>query len=70
MQLRDGLKDFAGGGDEVPVGQGVVDWIELLALLSEADYRGWLTAVRTQGNDRAADMTRAIQHVGRVLLGG
>lgn len=70
VQLRDGLKDFAGGGDEVPVGQGVVDWIELLALLSEADYHGWLTAVRTQGNDRAADMTRAIQHVGRVLLGG
>ncbi|HTN00328.1 sugar phosphate isomerase/epimerase family protein [Planctellipticum variicoloris] len=70
VQLRDGLKDFAGGGDEVPVGQGVVDWIEVLALLSEADYRGWLTAVRTQGNDRAADLTRAIQHVGRVLLGG
>lgn len=70
VQLRDGLKDFAGGGEEVPVGQGVVDWIELLALLSEADYRGWLTAVRTQGEDKPADLARALRHVSRVLLGG
>lgn len=70
VQLRDGLKDFSGGGEEVPVGEGVVDWLELLALLSEADYRGWLTAVRTQGDDKATDLARALRHISRVLLGG
>jgi len=68
VQLRDGLKDFSGGGEEVAVGQGVVDWIEVLALLAEADYRGWLTAIRTQGDDKPGDIARALQHISRVLL--
>jgi sugar phosphate isomerase/epimerase len=70
VQLRDGFKGFDGGGQETAVGSGVVDWTELLAVLGEIDYRGWLTAIRNQGDDRANDVIRAITHVRRVLLGG
>lgn len=70
VQLRDGFKGFDGGGQEAAVGSGVVDWTELLAVLGEIDYRGWLTAVRNQGDDRANDIVRAVKYVGRLLLGG
>ncbi len=70
VQLRDGFKGFDGGGQEAAVGSGVVDWTELLALLGEIDYRGWLTAIRNQGDDQANDIARAVKYVGRLLLGG
>lgn len=70
VQLRDGFRGFDGGGQEATVGNGVVDWPELLALLGEIDYRGWLTAIRNQGDERANDVAQAIKHVGRILLGG
>ena len=69
VQLRDA---HAGndGAQEQPVGQGTVDWIEVLELLGEMDYRGWLTAIRTQGIDPARDLTRGIKWIQRILLGG
>jgi sugar phosphate isomerase/epimerase len=70
VQLRDGFRGFDGAGQEAPVGSGVVDWTELLALLGEIGYRGWLTAIRNQGDHRNSDVARAIQHVEQLLLGG
>jgi sugar phosphate isomerase/epimerase len=70
VQLRDGLRDFVGGGQEAAVGRGTVDWAELLALLGEMDYRGWLTAIRTQGDDKPGDLARGVKHLQRLLLGG
>jgi sugar phosphate isomerase/epimerase len=70
LQLRDGVRDFRGGGSETVVGEGAVDWIELFALLGEMEYRGWLTAIRTQGEDRAGDVGRALQAAQKLLLGG
>lgn len=69
VQLRDGLRDFSGGGQETAVGQGTIDWPELFALLGEIDYRGWLTAVRTQGDDRGGDVARAVKYVRNLLPG-
>ena len=70
VQLRDGFRGFDGGGQEAAVGSGVVDWPELLALLGEIDYRGWLTSIRNQGETRAEDVARAVKHVRQLLLGG
>lgn len=70
VQLRDGFRGFDGGGQEAAVGSGVIDWMELLAVLAEIDYRGWLTAVRNQGDDRANDIARAISYVGQLMMGG
>ncbi|OYW20991.1 MAG: hypothetical protein B7Z55_06350 [Planctomycetales bacterium 12-60-4] len=70
VQLRDGMRDLAGGGSEMPVGQGVIDWAELIALLGEMDYRGWLTAIRSQGENKTADIARGLRYVKQLLLGG
>jgi sugar phosphate isomerase/epimerase len=69
VQLRDAVRDVDGGGVEVPVGRGEVAWDELLALFDESGYRGWLTAERTAGNDRAGDLERAMKYVRNVALG-
>jgi sugar phosphate isomerase/epimerase len=69
VQLRDGLRDFTGGGQEAPLGQGTIDWREHIALLGEMDYRGWLTALRTQGEDRPTDTARAIKYIRQLVPG-
>lgn len=69
VQLRDGVRELDGAGVECAVGSGAVDWVELLALLGEMDYAGWLTALRSQGQDPAGDVGRAIRYVNRLLLG-
>lgn len=69
VQARDGLREFDGGGVEVLLGRGEVDWVELLPLLDEIEYRGWTTVVRTQGDDKLGDMTRAIKFLRQVAIG-
>jgi len=61
VQARDGLRDVDGNGVETEVGRGQVDWIELIALLHEADYHGWLTAIRNQGQQPGLDVARALK---------
>lgn len=70
VQLRDGLRDFSGGSQEAAVGQGTIDWPEVFALLGEIDYRGWMTAIRTQGDDRPGDIARAVKFLRQLLPGG
>ena len=69
LQLRDGSSGIDGGQEE-PVGQGNVDWVEILALLGETGYRGWMTSIRTQGMDRGLEMARGVKLVQRILVGG
>jgi sugar phosphate isomerase/epimerase len=64
--VRDAIRDVEGGGVEVPVGRGEVDWDEFIALVGEAEYRGWLTVDRTQGEDKRGDLARAIQFLRNV----
>lgn len=69
VQLRDGVHGID-GGQEVAVGEGNVDWIEVMALLGEMDYRGWLTSIRTVGDNRMHDLSRSVKLIQRILLGG
>jgi sugar phosphate isomerase/epimerase len=68
VQLRDGSAGIDRGQEEA-LGQGNVDWIEVLALLGEMDYRGWMTFVRTQGTDQARDLRRAAKQIQQILIG-
>lgn len=68
VQLRDGIHGND-GGEEVPVGRGNVDWVEVLALLGEMDYQGWLTAIRNQGDECAQDISRGIKLICKMLFG-
>ena len=67
--VRDAIRDIDGGGMEVPVGRGEVDWEEFLALLDEAEYKNWLIIDRTQGEDRPGDIRRAMQYLKNVATG-
>jgi sugar phosphate isomerase/epimerase len=68
VTARDAIRDIDGTGIEVPVGRGEVDWVELLALLEESAFSGWTTVVRTQGEDKAGDVLRAVQYLKNVGL--
>ncbi len=67
FEARDGVRDIDGGGLEVALGRGEVDWVELLPLLAEIPYRGWLTVSRTGGDDIVGDAVRAVQYLKQVL---
>jgi sugar phosphate isomerase/epimerase len=69
VQVRDAIRDVDGGGQEVPVGRGEVDWEEFLALVAEASYRGWLVVDRTRGEDQSGDVARAVQYLQVVAQG-
>lgn len=70
LQIRDALRGRDGDGKETAVGRGEVDWPALLALVQEIGYVGWMTARRTDGNDPVGDVTRAVEYVRCVALGG
>ncbi|MEO1994602.1 MAG: sugar phosphate isomerase/epimerase family protein [Planctomycetaceae bacterium] len=63
VRIRDAQRDLDGMGQETPVGRGAVAWDELLALLDEAAYSGWLMVDRTSGSNRSGDATHAIQYM-------
>lgn len=69
IRIRDGVRDIDGGGMEVAVGRGDIDWDELLAMIDESTYSGWLTVERTTGEDRILDSHQAIQFVTNVARG-
>lgn len=64
---RDGVRDIDGTGQEVVLGRGDVDWPELLALLTEADYRGWITVDRSHSENVTRDAERALAYLKNVI---
>jgi sugar phosphate isomerase/epimerase len=66
--VRDAVRDVDGGGVETAVGRGEVAWDEMLALLQESDYRGWMVIDRTQGDDKPRDALRAVKYLQNVLF--
>lgn len=69
VTARDGVRDIDGSGQEVALGRGDVDWPELIALLTEADYRDWLTIDRTNSEDPGRDAERALVYLKNVTQG-
>jgi len=67
VTVRDAVRDLDGIVTEVPVGRGEVPWEELLSLVREAEFRHWLTVLRTQGDDASGDVQRAVKFVRTVL---
>ena len=67
IRARDGQKDVDGGGLEVPLGDGSVDWMELLPTLVEANFQGWICIERTGGDQRADDVGAAVASIRKLL---
>ncbi|HLN29086.1 MAG TPA: sugar phosphate isomerase/epimerase family protein [Gemmataceae bacterium] len=54
-------------GQEVALGNGDIDWMRLLSVLEEIDYRGWLTVERELGDDRRADVANGVGFLRRFI---
>lgn len=54
VRARDTMTNSDGGGEEVAIGSGVVDWVQLIPTLAEADLNGWVT-VHQQGGPEIAE---------------
>ena len=67
IRARDAQKDVDGGGIEMPLGDGSVDWTELLPTLGEAEYSGWFCIERTGGDQRDEDVRAAVRRIRKLL---
>ena len=52
---------------EVPLGQGDIDWAQYLGVLEEIGYRGWLTIDREGGGNRVADVAAGVAFLRRFV---
>ena len=66
---RDAVRASDGSFREVPVGRGEVAWDEMLAVLAEAEYTGWVTAGASGGDNPADDAARAVSMLRAIAAG-
>lgn len=52
---------------EVPLGQGDIDWMAYLGHLSALDYKGWVVVERESGESRLADITTGVNVIRRLM---
>lgn len=52
---------------EMPLGQGDIDWLLYLGVLEEIEYAGWVTVERATGDNRIADVAAGIEFMGRYV---
>jgi sugar phosphate isomerase/epimerase len=68
MYARDARR--AGGSraaQEVPVGHGDIDWMQLLSVCEEIEYRGWLTIKQETGDNRLGTVAAAVSFLRRFV---
>lgn len=63
VRARDAVRNVEGAGTEVAIGAGIVDWVQLIPTLVEADYEGWVCVERTGGDSRSEDVRRGVSQL-------
>ena len=64
VHAKDGVRDLAQGrGIEVPLGRGIAEFPEILALLEEFAYRGQFTIERENAHDPVGEISDAVQYL-------
>lgn len=61
IRARDAVRDVDGQVEETILGGGDVDWTEMVALIHEANYEGWIVLDRTSGDDQPRDLLRGLK---------
>ncbi|MFO0937034.1 MAG: sugar phosphate isomerase/epimerase family protein [Gemmataceae bacterium] len=65
---RDARKNrVSGGGEELPVGAGEIEWMALIATLESIGFSGYLTVQRTGGLTRMQDVANGVQFLRRFV---
>jgi sugar phosphate isomerase/epimerase len=67
VRVRDALVGAEKRTRPAIVGQGSINWEEILSLLDDAAYRGWLTVDPTDLPDRPAASAAAFAHLTRLM---
>jgi sugar phosphate isomerase/epimerase len=69
FRARDGVRDLSlGRGVEVQLGRGSVDFPQLLALLEERSYQGYLTVERRETSGNAlGECAQALEFLGNLF---
>ncbi|MCH2203433.1 MAG: sugar phosphate isomerase/epimerase [Fuerstiella sp.] len=67
VRARDGRRNSDYSGTETAVGDGIVNWEELLPTLVEADYTDWVCVERTCGDHRESDVLNGVSRVKSLL---
>jgi sugar phosphate isomerase/epimerase len=52
---------------EVPLGHGDLDWMTLIGLFEEVEYRGWIVVEREAGDNRLADVAAGVGFLHRFV---
>jgi L-ribulose-5-phosphate 3-epimerase len=52
---------------EVPLGHGHIDWMQMIETLKEIGYHGWLTVSQDIGENRASNIASSVQFMRRLL---
>lgn len=64
VHATDGVRDLAQGrGTQTPLGQGAVDFPELLAILEEHGYRGYFTVERPMAEKPVLEIRQAVDYL-------
>lgn len=64
VHAKDGVRDLAQGrGLEVPLGRGAVDFPELLGVLEEHQYNGYLTIEREPSGNPTYEIEQAVRYL-------
>jgi sugar phosphate isomerase/epimerase len=68
VHARDARRSTASRtAQEVPLGHGDIDWLRLLEVLAEVEYRGWLVVERETGTDRIGDVAAGVEFLRRMV---
>jgi L-ribulose-5-phosphate 3-epimerase len=69
IHIKDAIRTKTPGtwGQEVPVGDGEVNWFEFIKVLAQGDYTGDLNIEREAGEDRITDAKKAIERLTQVM---
>ncbi len=68
VHARDGVRDLARGrGLEVALGRGSVDFAELVALLDQHGFRGYLTVERSEAAHPQLDIANAVSYLRELI---
>jgi len=63
VTARDIIDDGSTHGKETVIGQGDVDWLEIVALLNEIGFQGWVTVDRLESENRVRDILLGIDRL-------